>query len=135
MTDDPIGKGAAAISDLLTMLGVDPDERPEHGGPSTAATVAATVLQATGLVVSVDTPAIKQAIAEAVARGFNQAAGSIWRIRVWCDAAAAMHCSHTTEAECRRCEAIKDCALAVRSLLPPVPPARGEDGVNDDRDL
>lgn len=45
MTDDPIGKGAEAISDLLTMLGVDPDERPEHGGPTTAETLALAVLR------------------------------------------------------------------------------------------
>lgn len=38
--------GADAISDLLTMLGVNPDERPEHGGPSTAETLAAAVLRA-----------------------------------------------------------------------------------------
>lgn len=46
MTDDLTSKGAEAISDLLTMLGVDPDERQEHGGPTTAETLAAAVLRA-----------------------------------------------------------------------------------------
>lgn len=47
--EDFISKGADAISDLLAMLGVDPDERPEHGGPSTAETLAAAVVDATGV--------------------------------------------------------------------------------------
>jgi len=132
MTDDPIGKGAAAISDLLTMLGVDPDERDEHGGPTTAETLAEAVLRAAGVarrvVVSVDAPAVKKALAEAAARAVNEASEALGKVRAWCDDAAAIHCSHTTEAECRRCEAIKDCALAVRALLPPVPPVRGEEG-------
>jgi hypothetical protein len=41
-----VARGAEAISDLLTMLGVDPGERPEHGGPTTAETLAAAVLKA-----------------------------------------------------------------------------------------
>lgn len=47
-------------------------------------------------------------------------ADAVAAIRDWCDSAADMHCSHTTEDECRRCEAIKDCAAAVRTLLPAV---------------
>jgi hypothetical protein len=47
-------------------------------------------------------------------------AEAVAKIRAWCDSAAGMTCSHTTEAECRRCEVIKDCALAVRTLLPEV---------------
>lgn len=43
---------------------------------------------------------------------------AVERVRAWCDSAADMTCSHTTESECRRCEVIKDCALAVRTLLP-----------------
>jgi hypothetical protein len=50
MTDELIGKGANAISDLLTMLGVDPDERQEHGGPTTAETLAAAVIRAVNAV-------------------------------------------------------------------------------------
>lgn len=46
MSDDQISKGAEAISDLLTMLGVNPDEQPEHGGPTTAETLAAAVVNA-----------------------------------------------------------------------------------------
>lgn len=42
------------------------------------------------------------------------------QIRAWCDSATDMQCSHTTEDECRRCDVIKDCALAVRALLPEV---------------
>lgn len=48
-------------------------------------------------------------------------AEAVRKIREWCVSAASMTCSHTTEAECRRCEVIKDCALAVRALLPEVP--------------
>lgn len=47
ITDETISRGAAAISDLLTMLGVDPDERIEHNdAPSTARQLAELVLQA-----------------------------------------------------------------------------------------
>jgi len=49
MTEDLTAKGAEAISDLLTMLGVDPDERQDHGGPTTAETLAAAVLRAGGV--------------------------------------------------------------------------------------
>lgn len=47
-------------------------------------------------------------------------AEAVRQLRDWCDSATDMHCSHTTEDECRRCEAIKDCASAVRTLLPEV---------------
>lgn len=47
-------------------------------------------------------------------------AEAVAAIRAWCDSATDMHCSHTTEDECRRREAIKDCASAVRTLLPEV---------------
>ena len=43
-TSTAVERGAEAISDLLTMLGVTPDERPEHGGPTTAEVLAAAVL-------------------------------------------------------------------------------------------
>jgi hypothetical protein len=46
ITDEMIARGAAEIADLLTMLDVDPDERLEHDGPSTAAALAESVLQA-----------------------------------------------------------------------------------------
>lgn len=46
-TADPVAVGAEAIDDLLVMLGVDPQACPEHGGQSTAETLAAAVLNAT----------------------------------------------------------------------------------------
>lgn len=47
ITDEMIRKGAAAIADLLTMLGVDPGERIEHNdAPSVAVQLAELVLQA-----------------------------------------------------------------------------------------
>lgn len=49
-------------------------------------------------------------------------AEAVAAIRAWCDSATDMQCSHTTEDECRRCDVIKDCALAVRALLPEVTP-------------
>lgn len=42
-------------------------------------------------------------------------------VREWCDDADKIVCSHQSEHECIRCDAIKDCAAAVRSLLPDVP--------------
>lgn len=47
-------------------------------------------------------------------------AEAVAAVRDWCDSAVDMHCSHATEDECRRCDVIKDCALAVRTLLPEV---------------
>jgi hypothetical protein len=46
ITDEMVDAGAEALDDLLTMLGVDPSERPEHGGPSTAEVLAAAVARA-----------------------------------------------------------------------------------------
>lgn len=47
ITDEMVAKGAAEIRDLLTMLGVDPDELTEHNdAPTVAAQVAESVLQA-----------------------------------------------------------------------------------------
>jgi hypothetical protein len=71
----------------------------------------------------------------ALADVLNEASASFRKIREWCDSNADLDCSHASEAECRRCEVIKDCAREVRALLPPVPPARGEEDVNNDRDL
>lgn len=46
ITDEMIAKGADAIADLLTMLGVDPDERIEHNdAPPVARQVAELALQ------------------------------------------------------------------------------------------
>jgi len=53
----------------------------------------------------------------------NEASASLRAIREWCDDANKIVCSHQSEHECIRCDAIKDCAAAVRSLLPDVPPA------------
>lgn len=36
---------ARAIADSLTMLGVNPEERPEHGGPTTAETIASEAIR------------------------------------------------------------------------------------------
>lgn len=45
ITDEMVTKGAAAISDLLTMLGINPDERTEHNdAPSVAVQLAELVL-------------------------------------------------------------------------------------------
>jgi hypothetical protein len=52
-------------------------------------------------------------------------AEAVRKIRVWCDRAVAMDCQHVSEDMCRRREVIKDCAAAVRSLLPAF---AGEDG-------
>ena len=45
--DEAVRRGAEALDDLLTMLGVNPQERPEHGGDSIAETLAGAVLNAT----------------------------------------------------------------------------------------
>lgn len=77
MSAPEISRGAEASSDLLTMLGVNPDERPEHGGPTTAETLAAAVMSAaaaakstepTGRVNVVLVPAAARAIAQLVER-------------------------------------------------------------------
>lgn len=44
--DDAVIVGASRIDDLLTMLGVDANERPEHGGPTIAEALTRTVLAA-----------------------------------------------------------------------------------------
>jgi hypothetical protein len=44
--EEMVEKGAASIDDLLTMLGVDPGEWNEHGGPTTAEVLSRTVLSA-----------------------------------------------------------------------------------------
>ncbi len=50
MTPDPlhfqhdIDRVAEALSDYRTQLGVNPDERPEHGGDTTAQTLASGTL-------------------------------------------------------------------------------------------
>jgi hypothetical protein len=43
---DEILAAAERISDLLTMLGVDPDEVPEHGGETTATVIARAAVDA-----------------------------------------------------------------------------------------
>lgn len=59
----------------------------------------------------------------AVRDAVNEASASLRAVRDWCDMADQIICSHTSEHECVRCEAIRDCASAIRSLLPDVPPA------------
>lgn len=78
--------------------------------------------------IGVDTPAIKKAIGEAVARVVNEAAKSLRDIRAWCALADDMVCSHGEVGpyDCERCEAIQDCAAAVRALLPALPEVAGE---------
>jgi hypothetical protein len=39
---------AEGLSDYLTMLGIDPDEVPEHGGPTTAQTLASVAIKSLG---------------------------------------------------------------------------------------
>jgi hypothetical protein len=43
--DHVVREAANRLSDLLTMLGVDPEERPEHGGPSTSEVLASAALK------------------------------------------------------------------------------------------
>ena len=45
-TDSAVRDAAIGLYDLLTMLGVDPDARSEHGGPTTAETLARAALSA-----------------------------------------------------------------------------------------
>lgn len=45
MDEVDVAHGAERILDLLEQLGIDPDERPEHGGRSIAETLAAAVLR------------------------------------------------------------------------------------------
>jgi hypothetical protein len=56
-------------------------------------------------------------ILQLISRAFRYE-GPVQKLHAWCDSATDMQCSHTTEDECRRCDVIKDCALAVRALLP-----------------
>lgn len=50
----------------------------------------------------------------------HENAEAIRKIREWCDGAESVACGHVDEEQCRRREAIKDCGLAVRALLPSV---------------
>lgn len=47
---------------------------------------------------------------------------AVQKIREWCEQATSIFCSHGEIGpyDCERCEAIQDCAAAVRALLPPV---------------
>lgn len=78
------------------------------------------------LVRQVDAETAKAAITEAVARAVNEASESLRAIREWCDTTEAVDCSHESEYVCRRNEVVKDCAKAVRALLPAVPDGRNE---------
>ena len=46
VTDEMVERAAEAMDDSLTMLGVDPGERPDHGGPTTAEVLARAALVA-----------------------------------------------------------------------------------------
>lgn len=91
------------------------------------------------VVVSVDTPGVKQAIAEAAARAVNEAAGSLRVIREWCDRTEAdtraWMKTHNPACECEVGETRLEDVAAVRALLPAVPEAAGEVGDVGDRDL
>lgn len=71
-------------------------------------------------------PEVRKYIDAVVAKHVNDVARSLRAVREWCDDADKVVCSHQSEHECVRCEAIKDCAAAVRTLLPDVPPSVGE---------
>lgn len=64
-----VKRGAAALDDLLTMLGVDPQEYPEHGGETTAETLARAVLRASRL-----KPVVASLPSEAVLRAATRQA-------------------------------------------------------------
>ncbi len=80
----------------------------------------------TFLVRPVDADRVREAISGVVADAINRAAETLTKIREWCDDADKIVCSHQSEHECVRCGAIKDCAAAIRSLLPVIPPSAGE---------
>lgn len=75
----------------------------------------------TFLVRPVDADRVREAISGVVADAINRAAETVRKIREWCDDADQIVCSHQSEHECIRCDAVKDCAAAVRTLLPDVP--------------
>lgn len=159
-----VDRGAEAISDLLTMLGVNPDERPEHGGQTTAETLAAAVLRSG----QADTPASENArlrealdllrpahhtpYADPEHQGGNcvdwvmvllarahKADMAVQRVREWCDKTeadtTAWLAEHNPACECEVGQTRLEDVAAVRALLPEVPPAAEEDDVADDRDL
>jgi hypothetical protein len=85
----------------------------------------------TRVVVSVDTPAIKKAIAAAAARAVNEAAESLRLIREWCDTTEAETRAwlekHNPECECEVGETRLEDVKAVRALLPDARVASDED--------
>jgi hypothetical protein len=74
------------------------------------------------LIRPVDSDKVRAVISAGVANAVNDASASLRNIREWCDMAPSMVCSHGAVGpyDCERCEAIQDCAAAVRALLPPL---------------
>lgn len=65
-------------------------------------------------------------ILAAVERLVVDASRSLRDIRAWCDDADKVVCSHQSEHECVRCETVKDCSAAIRTLLSDGPSSVGE---------
>lgn len=67
-----ITAAADALSDQLTMLGIDPQERPEHGGESTAECLARTAIEhASKVFADADDAAINEMVAGTEFLGMN----------------------------------------------------------------
>lgn len=83
----------------------------------------------TFLVRPADAGSVRAAISGVVAKAINEAAGTVRKIREWCDIAASgnAYCQHEeAPRECESCDLVALLVEEVRALLPPVPEAAEE---------